>query len=65
MYLLVRPARLRPIPQVRFLATPSFPAKPNFREALAAGPSLDEFISGEAPGRVMLGNARGYVFEWI
>ncbi|PBL00990.1 Lipoyl synthase [Armillaria gallica] len=59
MYSLVRPARLRPIPQVRFLATPSSPAKPNFREALAAGPSLDEFISGEAPERVMLGNARG------
>ncbi|KAK0245848.1 hypothetical protein EDD85DRAFT_802346 [Armillaria nabsnona] len=59
MYSLVRPVRLRPIPQVRFLATPSSPAKPKFREALAAGPSLDEFISSEAPERVMLGNARG------
>ncbi|KAK0478507.1 hypothetical protein IW261DRAFT_1630860 [Armillaria novae-zelandiae] len=59
MYSLVRPCRLRPAPQVRFLATPSSPAKPNFREALAAGPSLDEFISDEAPERVMLGNTRG------
>ncbi|KAG7450387.1 Lipoyl synthase [Guyanagaster necrorhizus] len=59
MYSLLREIRLRPLPQVRFLATPSSPPKPNFREALASGPSLDEFISGEPSDHVLLGNARG------
>ncbi|KAJ7235887.1 hypothetical protein B0H12DRAFT_1140995 [Mycena haematopus] len=32
----------------------------SFRDALAAGPSLDEFISGDAPhDRIILGNPRG------
>ncbi|KAK7064123.1 Lipoyl synthase [Favolaschia claudopus] len=35
-------------------------AKPNFKDALAAGPSLDDFISGDAqPDRIVLGNPRG------
>ncbi|KAK0208365.1 lipoic acid synthase [Desarmillaria ectypa] len=59
MYSLVRPTRLCSLPQVRFLATPSSPTKQSFREALTSGPSLDEFISGEAHERVLLGNARG------
>ncbi|KAJ7631086.1 mitochondrial Lipoyl synthase, partial [Roridomyces roridus] len=44
----------------RRLATPT-PAKPNFKDALADGPSLDDFISGDvSPSeRIVLGNPRG------
>ncbi|EPT04189.1 hypothetical protein FOMPIDRAFT_1113862 [Fomitopsis schrenkii] len=41
--------------RVRTLATPSS-SKTNFSETLAAGPSLDEFIAGDVPKRVVLGN---------
>jgi lipoic acid synthetase len=35
-------------------------AKPNFRDTLDEGPSLDDFISGDAPpDRIILGNPRG------
>ncbi|KAJ6503404.1 hypothetical protein C8R47DRAFT_1007557 [Mycena vitilis] len=41
-------------------ATPSIGSKSNFRDTLAAGPSLDDFISGDAPpDRIILGNPRG------
>ncbi|KAF9068106.1 hypothetical protein BDP27DRAFT_1327947 [Rhodocollybia butyracea] len=45
----------------RFLATPSTPStsKPAFSETLNSGPSLDDFISGDAQNRVVLGNTRG------
>ncbi|KAJ7619154.1 hypothetical protein DFH06DRAFT_1106459 [Mycena polygramma] len=48
--------------QYRLLATatPSIGSKSNFRDTLAAGPSLDDFISGDAPpDRIILGNPRG------
>ncbi|KAI0732253.1 mitochondrial Lipoyl synthase [Fomitopsis betulina] len=41
--------------QVRTLATPSS-SKTNFSQTLATGPSLDEFIAGNLPERVVLGN---------
>jgi len=44
----------------RCLATPSgtSSAKPAFSQTLAEGPTLDEFISGEAVDRVVLGNTK-------
>ncbi|KAJ7446524.1 lipoic acid synthase [Mycena galericulata] len=48
--------------QARYLATatPTAGSKPNFKDALVAGPSLDDFISGDAPpDRIVLGNPRG------
>ncbi|THU91738.1 Lipoyl synthase [Dendrothele bispora CBS 962.96] len=45
---------------VRSLATPSSSnSKTTFTETLNAGPALDDFISGNAPDRVVLGNPRG------
>ena len=41
--------------QVRTLATPSS-SKTSFSQTLAAGPSLDDFIAGNVPERVVLGN---------
>ncbi|KAI0307773.1 mitochondrial Lipoyl synthase [Multifurca ochricompacta] len=45
----------------RWLATPatsgpSASINPTFKETLAEGPSLDDFISGSAPERIVLGN---------
>ncbi|KAJ7786449.1 hypothetical protein B0H16DRAFT_1490511 [Mycena metata] len=48
--------------QYRSLATaaPSIGTKTAFRDSLTAGPSLDDFISGDAPpDRIVLGNTRG------
>lgn len=49
----------------RYLATastpsPSSPRPSTFRKSLEEGPSLDDFISGEAPSRVVLGNTNAY-----
>ena len=56
---LLRSRSVRRAPRnVRFLATPS--PKP-FSQALEGGPSLDDFISGEVPERVVLGNTKAYV----
>ncbi|KAM6498225.1 hypothetical protein JOM56_006173 [Amanita muscaria] len=46
---------------IRSLATSpsSSPLKPKFSETLASGPTLDEFIAGDAPERVILGNTKG------
>ncbi|KAL4243076.1 Lipoyl synthase, mitochondrial [Abortiporus biennis] len=41
--------------QSRTLATPSS-SKPSFSQTLEEGPSLDDFISGNIPDRVVLGN---------
>lgn len=50
---------------IRSLATAS-PAststKPSFASTLENGPSLDDFVAGNAPERVVLGNAKTYVF---
>jgi len=43
----------------RSLATPSSSTTNNFSQTLADGPSLDEFVSGEVPDRIVLGNIRG------
>ncbi|PCH33512.1 Lipoyl synthase [Wolfiporia cocos MD-104 SS10] len=48
----------RRTPHVRTLATPSS-SKSSFSQALAEGPTLDDFISGNAPDRVVLGNTKG------
>ncbi|KAJ7706050.1 mitochondrial Lipoyl synthase [Mycena rosella] len=41
-------------------ATPTTGPKSTFRDALATGPSLDDFVSGDAPpDRIILGNPRG------
>jgi hypothetical protein len=45
-------------PLQRGLATPSS-SKTAFSKALADGPTLDDFISGDSTGRVVLGNTRG------
>ncbi|KAJ3987546.1 hypothetical protein F5890DRAFT_1628383 [Lentinula detonsa] len=54
-------AGLRRAVGARFLATPSGPStsKATFADTLNAGPSLDDFISGDVPERVVLGNPRG------
>ena len=51
-----RAARV-PAAHVRCLATPA----KSFRETLDSGPSLDDFISGDTPDRVVLGNTSAYV----
>ncbi|TFY62152.1 hypothetical protein EVJ58_g4038 [Rhodofomes roseus] len=51
----LRSARAPRVTQVRTLATPSS-SKASFSQTLAEGPSLDEFIAGNAPDRVVLGN---------
>jgi hypothetical protein len=57
MTLCVRAARLyQPQGFVRLLATP---ALSEFRQKLAKGPSLDDFVS-ETPDRIVLGNTKGY-----
>jgi hypothetical protein len=53
---------------IRSLATASSdstPAsmKPSFASTLDDGPSLDDFIVGNIPERVVLGNAKTYVLE--
>lgn len=51
---------------IRSLATASpasAPTKPSFASALDNGPSLDEFIAGTAPERVVLGNAKTSVLS--
>lgn len=52
---------------IRSLATPaatsgsSAPKKEAFQDTLEQGPSLDDFISGDIPERVVLGNTKTYV----
>ncbi|PSR85833.1 hypothetical protein PHLCEN_2v5309 [Hermanssonia centrifuga] len=41
---------------IRSLATPSSSKTNNFAKSLSEGPSLDDFIAGEVPDRVVLGN---------
>ena len=36
------------------------PKKSSFAETLADGPSLDDFVSGNAPERIVLGNKNTY-----
>ncbi|KZS93469.1 Lipoyl synthase [Sistotremastrum niveocremeum HHB9708] len=54
----LRPSRLQPF--VRYLATPSpaGPSRQSFADTLEDGPTLDDFISGEAPDRILLGKAK-------
>ncbi|KAJ4486292.1 hypothetical protein J3R30DRAFT_1480537 [Lentinula aciculospora] len=54
-------AGIRRVAGARFLATPSIPStsKATFSETLSAGPSLDDFISGDVSERVVLGKPRG------
>ncbi len=40
---------------------PSAPKKTTFKDTLEQGPSLDDFISGDTPERVVLGNTNTYV----
>lgn len=47
---------------VRCLATPSS-TKPAFAKTLEDGPSLDDFIAGDAQERVVLGNTSQYVVK--
>ena len=50
--------------QVRCLATHASSgtaSRGNFKQALADGPSFDDFISGNVPERVTLGNTSAYV----
>jgi lipoyl synthase len=59
-------ARVSVLRHVRSLATPatSGPSalkKTPFKETLQQGPSLDDFISGDIPERVVLGNTNTYV----
>ena len=59
-------ARVSVIRHIRLLATPatSGPSalqKTPFKETLEHGPSLDDFISGDIPERVVLGNTNTYV----
>ncbi|KAJ6575245.1 mitochondrial Lipoyl synthase [Mycena capillaripes] len=57
-----RAARRLSLFQSRSLATatPTVGRKSNFADTLADGPSLDDFISGDAPAdRIILGNPRG------
>ncbi|KAF8898613.1 hypothetical protein BD779DRAFT_1484804 [Infundibulicybe gibba] len=44
----------------RFLATASTSSPSSgFRQKLEAGPSFDDFVSGEAPSKIILGNTKG------
>ncbi|KAL6309979.1 mitochondrial Lipoyl synthase [Sparassis latifolia] len=53
---LLRAARIpRPSIHTRALATASS-SKPDFRQAVADGPTLDDFIADNVPDRVVLGN---------
>lgn len=45
----------------RSLAVPSSSKSASFSKTLSEGPSLDDFIAGEAPERVILGNTSQYV----
>ncbi|KIY72843.1 mitochondrial Lipoyl synthase [Cylindrobasidium torrendii FP15055 ss-10] len=57
--MLSRTSRLRLLSHVRCLATPSSTTpQPRFAEKLDAGPSFDDFVSGEQPDRVVLGNTK-------
>lgn len=43
-------------------ATPSTStSRSKFSQELENGPSLDDFIAGDVPDRVVLGNTKGYV----
>ncbi len=59
-------ARVSVSRHIRSLATPatsgsSVPRKEAFKDTLEQGPSLDDFISGDIPERVVLGNTKTYV----
>jgi lipoic acid synthetase len=61
-----RVARVSVSSHIRSLATPatsgsSAPKKTAFKDTLEQGPSLDDFISGDIPERVVLGNTKAYV----
>ena len=61
-----RVARVSVSRNIRSLATPatsgpSVPEKKTFKDTLEQGPSLDDFISGDIPERVVLGNTKTYV----
>jgi lipoic acid synthetase len=61
-----RVARVPVVRYVRSLATPatsgpSASEKTTFTATLTEGPSLDDFISGDVPERVVLGNKNTYV----
>jgi lipoic acid synthetase len=49
----------------RFLATASgsVPPKSEFSETLSSGPTLDDFIVGNVPDRVVLGSSKGYAAQ--
>ncbi|KAA1468164.1 Lipoyl synthase [Dentipellis sp. KUC8613] len=51
------PKRVTPV-HARTLATASGSSKATFRQALSEGPSLDDFIAGDVPDRVVLGNTK-------
>lgn len=58
-------ARIPVSRHARALATPTasgspVPEKSSFSETLADGPSLDDFVSGNVPERVVLGNKNTY-----
>ena len=60
-------ARVAASRHIRSLATPAAtsgslaPKKETFKDTLEQGPSLDDFISGDIPERVVLGNTKTYV----
>ncbi|KAF8167980.1 mitochondrial Lipoyl synthase [Crassisporium funariophilum] len=65
MATLLKFSHIRNAPRyTRSLATasssvPASPSRIDFAKSLENGPSLDEFISGETPERVVLGNSKG------
>lgn len=55
----LRSNRLCRVPSgVRYLATPA--SKTEFSQTLENGPSLDDFVSGGASDRIVLGNSKAY-----
>lgn len=55
-------------PCARSLATHSSssePGKRNFAQTLAEGPSFDDFVAGDVPERVVMGNTSQYAFRCI
>lgn len=53
----------------RALATtatpPSSTPRSKFSQELDSGPSLDDFIAGDVPDRIVLGNTKGCVFSLL